>query len=131
MTMNRIRSYIEKIKSTPYFVCYQRNEKLFHLLLIPLLFSALPITLRSKVTAEHICFNLKHLFIHSSFNIQNLKEAYCAYVLIIMVLYWMTDCLPVPITALMPVVLYPLFGIVSSKCVSQIYFQVSSLALFI
>mgnify|MGYP001810313646 CR=1 FL=1 len=41
-----------------------------------------------------------------------------------MILYWMSECLPVAAVSIMPVALYPLFGITSSKCVSQIYFNV-------
>ena len=40
-----------------------------------------------------------------------------------MALYWVTDCIPYGITSLLPVVLYPMFGIMSSKDISSIYFQ--------
>jgi di/tricarboxylate transporter len=40
-----------------------------------------------------------------------------------MSLYWITECIPYAITSLLPVILYPMFGIMSSKQTSAIYFQ--------
>ena len=79
------------------------------------------------------------------------KESKCGYVLIIVSLYWTTglnktlfislivisicnnyknllffapECLPIGITSLIPIVLFPLLGIMSSKNVTVLYFQV-------
>lgn len=41
----------------------------------------------------------------------------------VMSLYWITDCIPYGITSLLPVVFYPMFGIMSSKDISAVYFQ--------
>ncbi|RNA06658.1 solute carrier family 13 member 2, partial [Brachionus plicatilis] len=49
--------------------------------------------------------------------------AYCGYVLVIMSLYWITECLPIAVTSLLPVLLFPIFNILSSNATSQIYFQ--------
>jgi di/tricarboxylate transporter len=38
----------------------------------------------------------------------------CAYVLLIMSVYWMTETLPLPITSLIPVVAFPLAGVMST-----------------
>jgi di/tricarboxylate transporter len=38
----------------------------------------------------------------------------CAYVLLIMSVYWMTEALPLPITSLIPVVAFPLAGVIST-----------------
>ena len=73
--------------------------KLYEIILIPIIFSLLPILVRQK-------------------------EAYCAYVLLVMVGYWVTECIPLPAASLLPVILFPAFGILSSKCTTQIYFQV-------
>ncbi|XP_055736235.1 Na(+)/citrate cotransporter-like [Salvelinus fontinalis] len=46
------------------------------------------------------------------------KEAECAYVIILMAVYWCTEALPLAVTALLPAVLFPMFGIMQSKDVS-------------
>ncbi|CAF0969591.1 unnamed protein product [Brachionus calyciflorus] len=81
------------------------KKDLVLILLIPILFSPLPIVIREK-------------------------PAFCAYVLIIMVLFWITKCLPIPITSLLPILLFPLFNISSSKCTSQVYFRDIQILLF-
>nr|XP_054755557.1 Na(+)/citrate cotransporter-like [Lytechinus pictus] len=43
------------------------------------------------------------------------------YCLIIMAFYWMTECLPLAATALLPILLFPLFGIQKSKDVCSNY----------
>jgi sodium-dependent dicarboxylate transporter 2/3/5 len=37
--------------------------------------------------------------------------------------YWVTECIPVAIVSIMPVFLYPMFGILSSSRTAQLYFQ--------
>ncbi|XP_051548129.1 solute carrier family 13 member 1-like [Myxocyprinus asiaticus] len=51
------------------------------------------------------------------------KEAECAYILILMAVYWMTEVLPLSITALLPALLFPLFGIMKSSQVASVYFK--------
>lgn len=48
-----------------------------------------------------------------------MQEAECAYVIILMAVYWCTEVLPLAITALLPALLFPLFGIMESKDVSE------------
>lgn len=48
-----------------------------------------------------------------------MQEAECAYVIIVMAVYWCTEVLPLAITALLPALLFPLFGIMQSKDVSK------------
>lgn len=48
-----------------------------------------------------------------------MQEAECAYVIILMAVYWCTEVLPLAITALLPALLFPLFGIMESKDVSK------------
>ena len=48
------------------------------------------------------------------------QEAECAYVIILMAVYWCTEVLPLAVTALLPALLFPLFGIMQSKDVSRI-----------
>lgn len=53
----------------------------------------------------------------------NLKESYFGFILISMTSYWVTECIPVAIVSIMPVFLYPVFGILSSSRTAQLYFQ--------
>ncbi|XP_064840969.1 Na(+)/citrate cotransporter-like [Oncorhynchus masou masou] len=51
------------------------------------------------------------------------KEARCAYVIILMAVYWCTEALPLAVTALLPAVLFPMFGIMQSKDVCMQYLK--------
>ncbi|XP_057373828.1 Na(+)/citrate cotransporter-like isoform X2 [Daphnia carinata] len=51
------------------------------------------------------------------------KEARAGYVIIIMALYWMTEALPLAVTSLLPVVLFPLLGIMSTGKVCTAYMK--------
>ncbi|XP_035827394.1 protein I'm not dead yet-like [Aplysia californica] len=56
------------------------------------------------------------------------SESKCAYMLIIVSIYWITESLPLPVTALLPVALCPLLGIMSSKTACKFIFAVSGLS---
>ena len=81
---------------------FARNKSLIYAILIPLVSSILPICVRQK-------------------------PAYCGFVLFVMSGFWITECLPIAITSLLPVVLFPIFGILDSKSTSKIYFEVTKL----
>ncbi|NXP19783.1 S13A5 protein, partial [Scytalopus superciliaris] len=49
------------------------------------------------------------------------QEAKCAYIIIIMAVYWCTEVIPLAVTSLMPVVFFPLLGVRSSKSVCLQY----------
>ncbi|XP_063988117.1 protein I'm not dead yet-like [Diachasmimorpha longicaudata] len=49
------------------------------------------------------------------------KETKCAYVIIIMAMFWITEIIPPAITSLLPIVLFPFFGILDSREVSECY----------
>uniref|UniRef100_A0A667YWG5 Solute carrier family 13 member 5 n=1 Tax=Myripristis murdjan TaxID=586833 RepID=A0A667YWG5_9TELE len=51
------------------------------------------------------------------------QEAACAYVIILMAVYWCTEALPLAVTALLPALLFPLFGIMKSKDVCMQYLK--------
>ncbi|XP_047739774.1 solute carrier family 13 member 5 isoform X2 [Hyalella azteca] len=55
--------------------------------------------------------------------INNTKEAKCAYVILVMTVYWMTDVVPMPVTSLIPVFGYPLLDILSTGEVCQQYLK--------
>ncbi|XP_016047413.1 solute carrier family 13 member 1 isoform X2 [Erinaceus europaeus] len=51
------------------------------------------------------------------------KEAECAYVLFVVATFWLTEALPLSVTALLPGLIFPLFGIMPSKNVASAYFK--------
>nr|AEF30425.1 sodium-dependent citrate transporter [Danio rerio] len=51
------------------------------------------------------------------------KEAGCAYVVVLMAVYWCTEVLPLAVTALLPAVLFPLFRIMESQDVCMQYLK--------
>lgn len=44
----------------------------------------------------------------------SLQEAKCGFVIILMAIYWCTECLPLAVTALLPVIFYPMLGIMDA-----------------
>ncbi|XP_044140246.1 solute carrier family 13 member 5-like [Bufo gargarizans] len=71
-------------------------KRFFILLVTPLLLLPLPLVIRTK-------------------------EASCAYSIILMAVYWCTEVIPLSVTALLPVLLFPMFGILESKQVCMQY----------
>uniref|UniRef100_A0A8D2LLD4 Solute carrier family 13 member 1 n=1 Tax=Varanus komodoensis TaxID=61221 RepID=A0A8D2LLD4_VARKO len=55
-------------------------------------------------------------------NIQIL-EAECAYTLFVVAIFWLTEALPLAVTALLPALMFPMFGIMASKQVASSYFK--------
>lgn len=51
-----------------------------------------------------------------------LQEGRCLYVILLMALYWCTEALPLAVTALLPIVLFPFLGILPSSKVCSQYF---------
>ncbi|KFZ69472.1 Solute carrier family 13 member 2, partial [Podiceps cristatus] len=51
------------------------------------------------------------------------QEAECGYVIIVMALFWCTEALPLAVTALLPVLLFPLMNIMDSTKVCQEYLK--------
>ncbi|XP_010338049.2 Na(+)/citrate cotransporter isoform X3 [Saimiri boliviensis] len=51
------------------------------------------------------------------------KFVRCAYVIILMAIYWCTEVIPLAVTSLMPVLLFPLFQILDSKQVCVQYMK--------
>ena len=50
--------------------------------------------------------------------------AACGYALLIMAVYWVTEALPLAITALLPIVLFPILGILKGADVASAYIAV-------
>nr|XP_056703172.1 solute carrier family 13 member 1 [Euleptes europaea] len=51
------------------------------------------------------------------------KEAECAYTLFVVAIFWLTEALPLAVSALLPALMFPLFGIIASKEVASAYFK--------
>ncbi|XP_063783251.1 solute carrier family 13 member 1 [Pseudophryne corroboree] len=51
------------------------------------------------------------------------KEAECAYVLFVVAVFWLSEALPLSVTAFIPALMFPLFGILSSKSIASTYFK--------
>uniref|UniRef100_A0A670YI33 Solute carrier family 13 member 1 n=1 Tax=Pseudonaja textilis TaxID=8673 RepID=A0A670YI33_PSETE len=47
----------------------------------------------------------------------------CAYTLFVVGVFWLTEALPLAVSALIPALMFPLFGILSSKKVASAYFK--------
>ncbi|XP_026038724.1 solute carrier family 13 member 2 [Astatotilapia calliptera] len=55
------------------------------------------------------------------------SEARCGYAIILMALYWCTECMPLAVTALLPVILFPMMGIMKGGDVSIEYLKDSNM----
>ena len=55
-----------------------------------------------------------------------LKAGKCAYVVLLMATFWMTEVIPMAITALFPVIMFPWLGIMDTKDVCVNYLKVWS-----
>ncbi|XP_010794266.1 solute carrier family 13 member 2-like isoform X1 [Notothenia coriiceps] len=55
------------------------------------------------------------------------SEAKCGYVIILMALYWCTECIPLAVTALLPVILFPMMGVMESNEVCIQYLKDSNM----
>jgi len=53
----------------------------------------------------------------------NPKITYTLAIAIVMAIWWITEAIPLAATALLPVVLFPLFGVVDGKTISAMYFN--------
>ncbi|XP_077329599.1 solute carrier family 13 member 1 isoform X2 [Lithobates pipiens] len=51
------------------------------------------------------------------------KEAECAYVLFVVAIFWLSEALPLSVTAFIPALMFPLFGILPSKSIASTYFK--------
>ena len=53
----------------------------------------------------------------------NIKVTYTFAIALLMAIWWITEAIPLAVTALIPVVLFPLFGVVDGKTISAMYFN--------
>ncbi|XP_006821113.1 solute carrier family 13 member 2-like [Saccoglossus kowalevskii] len=57
-------------------------------------------------------------------------ESYCGYVLIVMSLYWIFECVHISVTSLIPLVLFPTFGILEGGATASMYFKDITVLIF-
>jgi len=51
------------------------------------------------------------------------QQGKCAYGIIIVAIFWMTECLPLAVTAIMPVVLMTWLGVMDSRDICKNYLK--------
>ena len=49
--------------------------------------------------------------------------SYTAAIALLMAFWWVTEAIPIGATSLLPVILFPLFGVLDGKTVSETYFN--------
>ncbi|CAF3557885.1 unnamed protein product [Rotaria sp. Silwood1] len=52
-----------------------------------------------------------------------LLQTDCAYAVLLLLIYWISEAIPVPVTSLLPLVLFPLLGILKASEVTSNYFK--------
>ncbi|XP_052788848.1 solute carrier family 13 member 2-like [Mya arenaria] len=57
------------------------------------------------------------------------QESKCAYVIIVMAVMWLTEAIPIPVTSLFPVFLFPMVGVAPARAISSAYFSDISMLL--
>lgn len=57
------------------------------------------------------------------FLVENSPAYRCLYVVIVMALFWVTEALPLPITSMIPIVVFPLMGILSTSQTCMVYMK--------
>jgi len=64
-----------------------------------------------------------YIFVFTNLDPQNPKISATLAVAVLMAVWWITEAVPIAVTALLPVVMYPLLGIMDGKDVSSAYFN--------
>lgn len=57
----------------------------------------------------------------------HLSESRCAFVSLLMIIYWITQPIPLPVTALLPVILFPLMDLSSTEKACEPYLQATNM----
>ncbi|XP_060587393.1 solute carrier family 13 member 2-like [Ruditapes philippinarum] len=57
-------------------------------------------------------------------------QSKCAYVIVVMAILWLTEAIPIPVTSLMPIFLFPLLGVAKAKDISSAYVTDTTMLFF-
>lgn len=60
----------------------------------------------------------------------NLKKFRAAYTILIVALYWMLEVMPLAVTSLLPLVLFPFLGVMDTTAVAPTYFKETNVMFF-
>ncbi|CAF2116892.1 unnamed protein product [Rotaria magnacalcarata] len=55
--------------------------------------------------------------------IMNNSQARCGYIVLILSVYWISEVIPLPVTALLPLILFPMAGVLTADVVAPHYFK--------
>ncbi|XP_045172067.2 solute carrier family 13 member 2-like isoform X2 [Mercenaria mercenaria] len=58
------------------------------------------------------------------------SESKCAYVIVVMAILWLSEAIPIPVTALIPIFLFPLLGVAKAKEISSAYVTDTTMLFF-
>ena len=97
--------------------------------LMPLVLLPMPLILRENVSLRVFCSTdtntlalLVELRLTHTISIV-LQRWWCLYVLLLMVLFWVTECIPVAVTGLLPALILPLAGVMGIKDLAPDYWK--------
>jgi len=63
-------------------------------------------------------------YVADTFNVFALKAGRCAYGVLLMATFWVTEAIPMAVTAVLPVVVFPWLGVMDTPEVCKNYFKV-------
>ncbi|XP_028043818.1 protein I'm not dead yet-like [Bombyx mandarina] len=49
------------------------------------------------------------------------KYQWCAYTLMLMAIFWVTECIPLPVTSFLPILIFPMFGVMDTAKTCRCY----------
>ena len=68
----------------------------------------------SKYWRSYVLLLTPILLLPVAFSQDGSEEMRCAYVALVMAVYWVAEALPLPVTSLIPMVAFPFLGIMST-----------------
>jgi sodium-dependent dicarboxylate transporter 2/3/5 len=98
----------------------RRWWRLLIILLTPLVLLPFPLIIKTIVSIK--CKKQHHNYYFFEF----FQQGRCAYVVILLTVYWVSEAIPYAVTSLLPLSFFPVAGILSSDRVGSSYFKVSN-----